>query len=282
MISFSGAVREELMRYYSKKESMQKAEAAAIGIFNGRFLSYDEENKRYIYENSRAGTDANFTSARKTYNISKVADWETAVRRLTKYPEEKRAFLRGAFIASGSISDPKREYHFEIAAPSDGYAEMIIDMLDTFDIRAKVNRSRGRHSVYIKSAEDISLTLNVIGADSSMMEFENIKIERELRGETNRRVNCDTANINKSVNAGARQIADIELIRDTIGLDELDEPLRRMCMARLENPDASITELGELMCPPIGKSGARHRLDRINAIAERIRSTKEGTRSAKG
>jgi len=266
-MSFSQDVREELINHYSKQVRCRKAELAAIFMYGSKGLSLDTERGIYIY------TDPRSADSRKTFNINGRLDASESIDRIISKPDAKRAFLRGAFIASGTISDPRKDYHFEIACPDKGTAQLIIKTLQYFDIPVKtVKGNSDRVVVYFKDSENISLILNIMEANKAMMEFENIHIERELRGAVNRRVNCDTANINKAIAAGARQVADIELIRDTIGLDDLEDGLRDICTVRLDNPDASLSELAELLTPKVGKSGVNHRLRKISKMAEDIRA----------
>ena len=271
-MSFSRQVREELIKHYSKQIHCQKAELAAILMFNSKGLALDAENGKYIYLDPRSVDRNGFTENRKTFNINGVMDLGSDLKSLVRKTSDKRAFIRGAFIAGGTMSDPNSDYHFEIAAPDEWSAAFLVQIMEDFGVRARTVTNHGeRHVVYVKDSEGISLLLNIMEANKAMMEFENIHIERELRGNVNRQLNCDTANINKAVSAGAKQIADIELIRDTMGLDDLEEGLRSICIARLNNPDASLTELGEMMVPKVGKSGANHRMRKIGQMAEEIR-----------
>lgn len=271
-MSFSQSVREELIKHYSRQEHLRRAELAALMMFAGRSLTFDKDSGKYIYTDPRAGEDADPQVSRKVYSIKGRLDSGSSLDKILAKSDDKRAFLRGAYIASGTISDPRKDYHFEIACPDMRAAGEIVKCLEYFDITAKVQSGRSqRQVVYFKESDNISLVLNVMEAVSSMMEFENIHIERELKGVVNRRVNCDTANINKTIAAGARQISDIELVRDTIGFENLEDGLRDICIARLENPDASLAELAELLTPKVGKSGANHRLRKISKMAEDIR-----------
>ena len=176
-------------------------------------------------------------------------------------------------MAAGSISDPNtKSYHFEIAMRTEEQANQVVSLMQTFDLSAKIVERKNRFVVYLKEAEQIVDMLNVMEAHVALMEFENIRIVREMRGNVNRKVNCETANIEKTVNASMKQIDDITLIRDSIGLEQLDEGLRQIAAARLENPDIPLSRLGELLSPPIGKSGVNHRFRKITRIAEQIRS----------
>ncbi len=185
----------------------------------------------------------------------------------------KRAFLRGAFLAAGSISDPERFYHFEISAPTDAKARQLSDLMRSFGLDPHVVSRKKHRVVYLKEGDQIVDILNVMEATRSLMQLENIRIVKEMRGSVNRQVNCETANINKTVSAAVEQTEDIEYIRDTVGFDTLPENLREMAELRLENPEATLKELGEASDPPIGKSGVNHRLRRLCAIARELRES---------
>ena len=183
----------------------------------------------------------------------------------------KKAFLRGAFLAGGSISSPEKAYQIEIACTTEGNADRILSILKALHLEARSIQRKNRYIVYIKDGDTISDFLGVTGGMNSMMEFENIRILKDIRNSINREVNCDTANINKVVNAAAKQIDDINLIIEKRGLDSLPEQLRAVAELRLLHPHLSLTELGEKLDKPLGKSGVNHRLARINEIAEKIR-----------
>lgn len=183
----------------------------------------------------------------------------------------RRAFIRGAFLASGSISDPEKFYHFEIACSSMAKAEQLKGIIATFDIEPKIVPRKKHYVVYIKEGNQIADILNVMEAPVSLMEFENIRILREMRGNVNRQVNCETANINKTVSAAVKQTEDIRYIRDTIGLEGLPVGLLDMARIRLERPEATLKELGEALEPPVGKSGVNHRLRKLSQIADTMR-----------
>mgnify|MGYP002509526550 CR=1 FL=1 len=183
----------------------------------------------------------------------------------------RRSFIRGAFLAAGSISDPEKFYHFEIVCPSRDRAEQVQGIIKTFGIDAKMVIRKKYFVVYIKEGSQIVDILNVMEAPLALMELENIRIVREMRGQVNRQVNCETANINKTVSAAVRQMEDIKYIRDTIGLCCLPENLEEIAKLRLAIPDASLKELGEALETPVGKSGVNHRLRKLSAIARELR-----------
>ncbi len=183
----------------------------------------------------------------------------------------RRAFIRGAFLASGSISDPEKFYHFEIACVAEPKAEQLRELIATFDIEAKIVRRKKYYVVYIKEGSQIVDILNVMEAPVALMELENIRILKEMRNSVNRQVNCETANINKTVSAAVKQMDDIRYIQAMIGLDGLPDNLREMALVRLERPDATLKELGEALNPPVGKSGVNHRLRKLGILADDLR-----------
>lgn len=183
----------------------------------------------------------------------------------------KRAFLRGAFLAAGSLSDPEKAYHLEFAVLSEGFASFIREMLAFFELEAKIVRRKRYFVVYIKEGSQIVDFLNVVEAHVALMEFENIRIVKEVRNSVNRQVNCETANIGKTVAAAAKQIEDIKYIECNMGLRGLAKGLRETAELRLEYPDASLQELGQMLNPPIGKSGVNHRLRKLGNIANELK-----------
>lgn len=187
----------------------------------------------------------------------------------------KRAFLRGAFLAAGSISDPHRSYHFEIVCPSPGKALQLVDIFASFGIEARTVGRKFNEVLYLKEGTQIVDALGIMEAPRSLMELENIRILREISNDINRRVNCEAANISKAVAAGVRQAEDIEYIRDHGGLCQLPENLETLAELRLEHLDASLQELGRLLTPPIGKSGVNHRFEKIAGFARQLRKKKE-------
>lgn len=183
----------------------------------------------------------------------------------------RRAFIRGAFLAAGSISAPEKFYHFEIVCPTEPKAEQLKNIIATFDIEAKIVPRKKYYVVYIKEGSQIVDILNVMEAPVSLMELENIRIVKEMRGSVNSQVNCETANINKTVSAAVKQIEDIRFIQSVAGLSGLPESLQEMARIRLERPEATLKELGEALEPPVGKSGVNHRLRKLSLVAEELR-----------
>lgn len=186
--------------------------------------------------------------------------------------EEKKAYIRGAFIGGGSISNPEKTYHLEFVTHSEEYANDLRDLVNTFSLKSKVIQRKNSFIVYIKEGEQIVDLLNIIGAHTSLLEVENIRIMKEMRNNVNRLVNCETANLSKTVNAAVRQVESIKLIQEKIGLKRLPQNLREVAELRLNYPDESLKELGEMLDPPVGKSGINHRLRKIEKIAEELRT----------
>jgi DNA-binding protein WhiA len=180
----------------------------------------------------------------------------------------RRAYLRGAFLGAGTLSDPEKGYHLEIICESALLAYDLRRLVNGFaDIRARVASRRGRFAVYLKNAAHIADILNILGAHGQLLKFENVRIVKELRNRTNRINNCDNANLDKSLRAAEEQIGAIAALSDSPGLDALPEKLRAAALLRLANPDASLAELGEMLYPPISKSSVHHRLKRLEEIA---------------
>ncbi|AHF11043.1 MULTISPECIES: DNA-binding protein WhiA [Dehalobacter] len=195
---------------------------------------------------------------------------------------DQKAYLRGAFLAGGSISNPEGNYHMEIITNDPVLAGDLSELLNKFDLKAKVSTRKNFHVVYLKESEHIVEFLALIGAHQALFEFENIRIIKEMRNQVNRIVNCETANLNKTVDAAVRQLENIRLIERTIGLKALPENLQEIACLRLEFPDYTLKELGEILTPKVGKSGVNHRLRKIEEIAEKIQTDKNKPKPGKG
>lgn len=179
----------------------------------------------------------------------------------------RRAFIRGAFLAAGSMSNPNKAYHFEVVCHSLEQAIQLQNTMNSFDVEAKIVVRKKNQVVYVKEGAHIVDLLNVMEAHVALMNLENVRIVKEMRNSVNRQVNCETANISKTVNAAVRQIEDIMYIREKKGLESLPDNLKEIALLRLEYPDVSLKELGTYLDPPVGKSGVNHRLRRISEIA---------------
>ncbi|MBE5934984.1 MAG: DNA-binding protein WhiA [Lachnospiraceae bacterium] len=203
--------------------------------------------------------------------IDIIEDLSTIYNTIIRNSCCKRAFLRGVFLATGSVSDPSKAYHFEITSITEEKAQQIKEIIGFFGIDAKVILRKKYYVVYVKEGSQIVDLFNIMEAHVALMEFENVRILKEMRNSINRKVNCETANINKTVNAASRQIEDIMYIKNTVGFGELSESLEEVARVRIEHPDLSLKDLGEILSKPIGKSGVNHRLKKLSSIAQNIR-----------
>lgn len=314
-MSFSSEVKDELSKHISSARHCQIAEIAAITAMCGKFIQKSEGRYEIeISTENESVIRKFFTLFKKTFNINfennfncfedckkgntysiliKEDDTIRILQTLKMLDNKnikdnqlvnpmiiqqtccKRTFIRGAFLASGSISDPKKFYHFEIVCDSICKAEQLRDIVNSFEVDAKIIQRKKYFVVYIKEGTHIVDILNIMEAHVSLMQLENVRILKEMRNSVNRQVNCETANLNKTVEAAVKQIRDIEYIRDTIGLNALSQGLSEIAYARLENPDMNLKDLGMLLSPTVGKSGVNHRLRKLSEMTENLRNTRE-------
>ena len=187
--------------------------------------------------------------------------------------QKMRSYLRGAFMASGSVNNPETSrYHLEIYSTYEEHNQDICDMLNYYGLNGRTLERRNGYISYLKGAEHIADFLTLIGATNSMLKFEDVRIVRDMRNSVNRIVNCETANMNKTIDAASKQIENIRFIDERVGLQALPEKLQEIAELRLENPEVSLKELGEMLSTgPISKSGINHRIRKINEFAENLR-----------
>lgn len=183
----------------------------------------------------------------------------------------KKAYLRGVFLGAGTVSDPEKGYHLELVCDDEIIAHALRRLMGAFSLRAKVVRRRNQFVVYLKEADQITDFLNILGAHGQLLEFENVRVLKEVRNKTNRIVNCESANLDKTVNTAARQIESIHAIEKKAGLSVLPPKLQEAARLRLEHPEATLEELAALTDPPMKKSGIYHRLQKINQMAENMK-----------
>ena len=298
-MSFSGDVKRELGKQYSKGRHCQLAELAAILEMVGRvqekpcILEITSDNMVVLEKYAvlmRQLFEVDITKPLEGNIVEKILttlkffkedglalplDEQRVDGLLVQNVCCKRAFIRGAFLASGSMSDPNKSYHFEIVCRTMEQAEQLQQLMNGFETEAKIVERKGHYVVYLKEGSQIVDMLNVMEAYVSLMNLENVRILKEMRNSVNRKVNCETANISKTVNAAVKQLEDIELIRSKLGLDQLPQNLREMALIRLEYPEAALKELGNYLTPPGGKSGVNHRLRKLAEIAEDLRGEYE-------
>jgi cell division protein WhiA len=187
----------------------------------------------------------------------------------------RRAYLRGAFLAGGSVNDPEgSSYHLEISSSDIEHSEALLEQVNRFDLNAKLIDRKKSYVVYLKEVEKIIEFLNIIGAHTALLRFEDVRIVKGMRNQVNRLVNCETANLNKTIEASVRQIENIKLLQRVIGLDNLPPRLREVAVLRLEYPDINLKELGEMLPGKVSKSGVNHRLRKLDELADRVREGK--------
>ncbi len=274
-MSFSSEVKEELFGHVGRGRHCQIAEMAAIMAWESDNPLTDE--KKYILFRELSGSESlDETSMQKMYEAVKMWDAENGIPIVKDTVDGillqqiccKRAYIRGAFLAAGSISNPSKSYHFEVVCHTFAQAKQLKDVINNFDMDAKIVERKKYYVVYLKEGSQIVDILNVMEAHIALMNLENVRILKEMRNSVNRKVNCETANISKTVNAAVKQLEDIIYIRDTVGLETLPNNLKEIALLRLEYPEAPLKELGTYLNPPVGKSGVNHRLRKINIIAE--------------
>ena len=186
----------------------------------------------------------------------------------------RRAYLRGAFLITGSVSDPSKSYHFELSCAREEDASGLAALMESLGFGAKVSTRKNRFVVYLKEGEQISDVLGAMGATGSLMKLENARILRDIAGKINRQVNFETANLMKTVDAALREQEDIRYLQETVGLESLPRSLRSAAELRLALPEASLQELAQASDPPVGRSGIHHRLKRLAEMAEKLRVEK--------
>lgn len=192
---------------------------------------------------------------------------------LLKDDSQVRSYLRGAFLAGGSVNNPETSrYHLEIYSLYEEHNDMISEMMNKYELNSRTTDRRSGYITYLKEAEKIANFLQLIGATNAMLKFEDVRIMRDMRNSVNRLVNCENANMNKVANASTKQISNIQFIDDTVGLDKLPEKLYEVAITRMKMPEVSLKELSEsLPSGAISKSGINHRLRKINEFADKIR-----------
>ena len=184
-----------------------------------------------------------------------------------KNQELLKAIVRGMYLGSGSVNNPENKYHLEVTFSNESNMELAISILEKLGIKTKKMIMKNKYYLYIKEGEEISKILALIGANKAVMKFEEIRIQREMRGKVNRLVNCKTANLNKTINASVEQIAAINKLKENGKFNKLNENLKEIAELRIENPDMSLIDLGKLLKEPVGKSGVNYRLKKIIELA---------------
>jgi hypothetical protein len=189
----------------------------------------------------------------------------------------KRAYIRGAFLGAGSLSDPEKAYHLEFVNQDYLHSQELKNLINLFQMDSKIVERKKHYIVYLKEGSQIVDLLNIMGAHLALMDLENVRIIKEMRNNVNRIVNCETANLNKTVSAAVKHLEDIDYIEQHMGLSSLPKSLEEVARLRVQYTEASLKELGSMLNPPVGKSGVNHRLRKISMIADRLREEKGGS-----
>jgi hypothetical protein len=185
--------------------------------------------------------------------------------------ECQKAYLRGAFLGGGSVNSPQSEYHLEFRCQHQEQARSLLKLLNKFNLGGHLTERKDKYLLYFKGYQEIITILNIIGAHQALLKMEDVQALKEVKNNVNRKVNCETANLDKTVKAAMGQLENIQIIEDNRGLDKLPEGLKEISILRQRHPYASFKELGQLLEPPLSKSGVNHRLRRIKKIAQEIR-----------
>ncbi|MCF0135470.1 MAG: DNA-binding protein WhiA [Lachnospiraceae bacterium] len=307
-MSFSSGVKQELMEHMSKARHCRLAELGAILTMSAKVepesgsLVLTSESRFQVDKADRILTQVyglhGAVCVRRGCNgsgfreyILKVEDSSAVKMILTDTgllggaPEQQKvlqrsccrqAFIRGTFLSGGSINDPEKNYHIEILFDDKVRAQLVKEYLSGYDIGSKVierNRSAERtvFVLYLKDGEQIVDLLSVMKAHNALMELENVRILKDMRNKINRQVNCEMANMSKTINTAVKQITDIRYLMDHGGFGLLSPELKQMAMVRLENTETPLKDLGQLLDPPVSKSGVNHRLRRLSEMADRLR-----------
>lgn len=275
MNEFATNVKKELgqMRNLQNKKLVKaELEGYLLTIFSNEFSTESEYNiNRFSKLLSNMGQENYSISIKgKKYTIKLKSKVEFPKEQITNI-EEKKAVVRGAFLGAGTITEPKKGYHLEIVFDISENANYIKEILDSNSIISNTIKRENKYLVYIDDGENIVNFLAFIGANKSVLEFEDTRIYKEMRNKVNRIVNYETANMNKTITTAVKQIEDIKLIKAKKQFEKLSEREQELAKVRLSNPNASLKELGELLIPPISKSGAHHRMESISKFAEELR-----------
>lgn len=300
-MSFSQDIKAQIARHLpqKRKESISFLAAMFMQCGHRNKISENAPSVYFVTEREDVARIC-FTLLKKTYNINidcSVKHAHTEVFRLRikgaasldvsrdlcvegdlrglglEDTESRRAFISGAFLCSGSCNDPERSYHLEIVCDSETKAGFLKEQMEHFDIRAKTVSRKNHYVIYLKDGSQIVDMLALMDAHVSLMAMENSRILKDMRNTVNRRVNCETANISKTVSAAVKQIEDIKYLEETGRMKELSPSLQETARLRLENPELPLQELGTLFDPPLGKSGVNHRLRSLCEEAAKYRES---------
>lgn len=283
-MSYSSDVKEELSNFNNWKNK-ELLEAEFLGyiltgnaIANGEEIEFVTENEFNIERFFKILFNLSIEYEPEVKGkcfLAKIKNQEVYDRFLkfskVEKDEMKKTIIRGAFLGAGSVTDPEKTYHLEITFGDTNNAEYVSNLCKSYGIDFKLISNKDRYMLYIKEVEQISNFLACIGANKAVLKLEDIRIFKEMKNNVNRLVNCETANLNKTVNAAILQIEDIKLIKKFNKFEDMPIELKEVAALRLEHPEASLKEIGQMLEEPIGKSGINHRMKRIHDLAEEIR-----------
>ncbi len=311
-MNFSTQIKNELARLYSRKRCCRVAELSALLHLDGTFHIQGDQRYAFHTKSENAAVarktyrlltslfpisaeiliskseklkknneyvifihpQESFTQALNETGVldDQMRIYHKILPRLVKKGCCATAYLRGAFLGGGTITSPHSNYHFELTCDSEDLSYDLQKLMDRFDLRARISRKRKHYAVYLKESERIAKFMTLVGAHNAVLQWEDIKIVKDIRNQVNRLVNCDTANLNKTVEAAQAQIENIKVIDEAWGLTELSGNLQEIAQIRLLYPEANMRELGELCKPPLSKSAVFHRLRKINELAKSLKT----------
>lgn len=275
-MSFSTELKEEI----SKTENLSDKEAVKyelLGYLMSSNISEKDNKIKYSTEN-----EYNINRFSRLLSNSSIDDYDISIQgkiftitcpkikiQTENLPKEQiKNVIRGAYLGSGSINNPENTYHLEIGIRKKEFANLIIKGLNEYDIKCNCIEKNKEYTIYLKDGEEISKILALLGANKSVLKFEEIRVQREMKNKINRIVNCETANMNKTMNAAIEQIDAIRKLKENGKFEKMEKTLKEIAELRIQNPSASLTELGKMLQPPISKSGVNYRLKKIMEIGK--------------
>ncbi len=283
-MSFSYDVKEELstLKNFKNKELLEAEFLGYIltgnAIVDGDKVCYITENEYNIERFFKIlfNLEIEYEPETKGKLFEAIIDSKAVSDRFKKFAnvkddEIRKNIIKGAFLGAGSVTDPEKNYHLEINFGDKKNAEFILNLCKEYEIEFKIIENDSKYIIYIKEGEQISKFLACIGANKAVLKFEDIRIYKEMKNNVNRIVNMETANLNKTIDAAILQIDDIKLIQSKNKFDDMPEELKEVALLRVENPEASLKELGEMLSTPLSKSGVNHRLKKIQEFADELK-----------